>query len=251
VPEDLAPGEDVLIVEDAGPVRVLFMNRPARLNALNTALTRALHDALSAARSAESVRAIVLAGKGRGFCSGADLTEFAELTPANRQLVSERSYLTSRTHMLLQEIEKPIVSAVQGAAAGGGAGLAIGCDMMVVASDLKLVYPELRHSIVPAIVMTGLQRQLGRKMAFELFSLGRALGAEEARALGLANRVVPVGEQLQAALEIAQGWSRAHPAAMAAAKSLFYRIADMPFDAAMEAGRQVNEVMRAFPERSS
>jgi enoyl-CoA hydratase/carnithine racemase len=122
--------------------------------------------------------------------------------------------------------------------------------MMVAASDLKLVYPELRHSIVPAIVMTGLQRQLGRKMAFELFSLGRALGADEARHLGLANRVVPVGEQLQAALEIAQGWSRAHPAAMAAAKSLFYRVADMPYDAAMEAGRQVNEAMRAFPERS-
>src|SRR5262245_52501823 len=115
------------------------MNRPARLNALNTALTRALHDALTAAGAAPGVRAIVLAGKGRAFCAGADLTEFADLNPANRERVTERSYLTSRTHMLLQEIEKPIVSAVQGAAAGGGAGLAIGCDMMVAATDLKLV----------------------------------------------------------------------------------------------------------------
>jgi enoyl-CoA hydratase/carnithine racemase len=122
--------------------------------------------------------------------------------------------------------------------------------MMVVASDLKLVYPELRHSIVPAIVMAGLQRQLPRKVAFELFSLGKALGAEEACALGLANRVVPPGEHLEAALEIAQAWSRATPAAMAAAKSLFYRVADLPFDTAMEAGRQVNEAMRAFREPS-
>jgi enoyl-CoA hydratase len=247
VADDAAGNRDVLLVEDVGPVRVLLMNRPERLNALNTALTRALHDALNAAQAAAGVRAIVLAGQGRGFCSGADLTEFAELTPANRQLVSERSWLTSRTHMLLQEIRKPIVSAVQGAAAGGGAGLAIGCDMMVAASDLKLLYPELRHSIVPAIVMTGLQRQLGRKVAFEMFSLGTSLGADDARRLGLANRVVPPGEHLPAALEIAQAWSRSSPAAMAAAKSLFYRVADLPFDCAMEAGREVNEAMRAFP----
>jgi enoyl-CoA hydratase/carnithine racemase len=243
--------ENVLIVEDRDSVRVLFMNRPAKLNALNTALTTALHDALLAADAEPAVRAIVLAGKGRAFCAGADLSEFDELTPENRQRVSQRSALTSRTHMLLQQISKPIVSAVQGAAAGGGAGLAIGCDMMVAASDLKLVYPELRHSIVPAIVMTGLQRQAGRKLAFELFSLGRALTAEEAHAVGLANRLVAPGEELEAALQIATAWSKANASAMAASKKLFYQVADLPFDAAMEAGRQVNEAMRGFRERTS
>ena len=242
------PEDDVLVIEDAGAVRILFMNRPERLNALNSALTRALHDALLAARDAPSVRAIVVAGKGRAFCSGADLAEFADLRPEHREAVTERSFLTSRTHMLLQEIEKPIVSAVQGAAAGGGAGLAIGCDMMVAASDLKLLYPELRHSIVPAIVMTSLQRQLGRKVAFEVFSLGKSLDASEALSLGLANKVVAPGEQLAAACEIANAWSRANPAAMAAAKRLFYRVADLSFDAAMEEGRKVNESMRAFRE---
>jgi enoyl-CoA hydratase len=249
--ESAARAEDVLIVEDTGSVRVLFMNRPGKLNALNTALTTALHDALLAADAEPDVRAIVLAGKGRAFCSGADLSEFDTLTPQNSAAVTQRSYLTSRTHMLLQEISKPIVSAVQGAAAGGGAGLAIGCDMMVAASDLKLVYPELRHSIVPAIVMTGLQRQVGRKLAFELVSLSRALGAEEARAVGLVNRVVAPGEELEAALQIAQAWSKSNPAAMAAAKKLFYRVADLPFDEAMQEGRQVNEAMRAFRERTS
>ena len=246
--ETMKSEDEVLLVEDAGAVRILFMNRPARLNALNSALTRALHDALLAAKEAQSVRAIVIAAKGRAFCAGADLTEFAELRPEHREAVTERSFLTSRTHMLLQEIEKPIVSAVQGAAAGGGAGLAIGCDMMVAASDLKLMYPELRHSIVPAIVMTSLQRQLGRKVAFEVFSLGKTLDATEALALGLANRVVAPGEQVRAACEIAEAWASANPAAMAAAKRLFYRVADLSFDAAMEEGRKVNEAMRAFPE---
>lgn len=240
------PDEPVLLLEDRGPVRILIMNRPARLNALNTALTRALHDALVAAGQSNAVRAIVLAGKGRAFCAGADLNEFAELRPENGDAVTERSVLTSRTHMLLQEIDKPIVSAVQGAAAGGGAGLAIGCDMMVAASDLKLMYPELRHSIVPAIVMTGLQRQLGRKVAFEVFSLGKTLGADEALSLGIANRVVPPGDELEAACEIAQVWSKANPNAMAASKRLFYRVADLTYESAMEEGRKVNEAMRAF-----
>lgn len=242
---------DLLLVENVGAVRVLTMNRPDKLNALNTALTVALHDALLAAQAEESVRAIVLAGKGRAFCAGADLAEFSELTPENRELVTRRSHLTSRTHMLLQEIPKPIVSAVQGAAAGGGAGLAIGCDMMVAASNLKLVYPELRHSIVPAVVMTSLQRQVSRKVAFEMLSLGKAVGADEAQALGLANRVTAPAEELNVALEIAKGWAAANPQAMAAAKRLFYRIADLPFDAAMEAGRQVNEAMRGFREKSA
>src|SRR5688500_2079104 len=115
---------ELLLLEDVGSVRILTMSWPDTLNALNTALTTALHDALMAAQAAQSVRAIVLAGKGRAFCAGADLAEFNELTPENRELVTRRSHLTSRTHMLLQEIPKPIVSAVQGAAAGGGAGLA-------------------------------------------------------------------------------------------------------------------------------
>lgn len=240
----------VLHIEDVGAVRMLVMNRPEKLNALNTALTTALHDALIAAQCAPNVRAIVLAGNGRAFCSGADLGEFAKLTPQNEEQVKARSFLTSRTHMLLQEITKPVVSAVQGAAAGGGAGLAIGCDMMVVASDLKLVYPEMRHSIVPAIVMTGLQRQIGRKLAFEMFSLGRALTADEALKVGLANRVVEPGEERNAAMLIAAQWANANPNAMAAAKRLFYGVADLAFDEAMEAGRQVNEEMRGFREQS-
>jgi enoyl-CoA hydratase len=244
----MSEGANVLIVEDIDAVRVLSMNRPAKLNALDSALTKALHDALVAAEADPKVRAIVLAGKGRAFCAGADLAEFAELTPINQSLVTHRSMLTSRTHMLLQQISKPIVSAVQGPAAGGGAGLAIGCDMMVAAADLKLVYPELKHAIVPAIVMTGLQRQLGRKLAFELFSLGRAMTADEALAAGLANRVVAPGEELNAAMQIAVAWSKANPDAMAASKKLFYRVADLPYAAAMEEGRQINEAMRGFRE---
>jgi len=232
--------------ENRGGVRILWLDRPEKLNALDTALTRSLHDGLLAADRDDAVRALVLAGRGRAFCAGADLAEFKDLTPANQQGVLDRADLTTRTQMLLQRIKKPIVSAVQGAAMGGGAGLAIGCDMMVAASDLRFGYPEMRHSIVPAIVMTGLQRQLGRKTAFELVSLGRILGAAEVQALGLANRVVEPAALLDTALEIATAWAASHPRAMAATKSLFHRVADLPYEAAMAAGRDVNALMRGF-----
>ncbi|MFC6882260.1 enoyl-CoA hydratase/isomerase family protein [Actinomadura yumaensis] len=238
--------DGVLVTEDHGAVRVLRMNRPRKLNALNTELTAALLDALRAADADEAVRAVVLTGAGRAFCAGADLSEFAGLTPADQDAVVRRADLTTRTQMLPQRLAKPIVSAVRGPAMGGGAGLAIGCDMVVAATDTVFGYPELRHSLVPAIVMTGLQRHLGRKLAFELISTGRMLDADELARHGLANRVVEPGDELAAALEIAAGWAAVDPRAMAAAKGLFYRVADLPFDEAMRAGGDVNAIMRGF-----
>ncbi len=240
------PRTPVLLVETRGAVRIITMNRPDKLNALNTELTQAIHDALLDADRAPEVRAIVLAGNGRGFCAGADLAEFDTLTPDNQDLVDRRADLTCRTQAMMQSLSKPVVSAVQGAAVGGGAGLAIGCDMMVAATSLKFGYPELKHSIVPALVMTGLQRSLGRKAAFEMISLGRLIGADEALSLGLCNRVVGEEGVLDAAIEIAAAWATANPRAMAAAKSLFYRVADLPYGEAMAAGRDLNAKMRGF-----
>ncbi|WP_027946929.1 enoyl-CoA hydratase/isomerase family protein [Amycolatopsis taiwanensis] len=240
---------DVLLTEDDGKVRILRLNRPEKLNALNTELTRAVHDALLEADRDPKVRALVLAGNGRGFCAGADLSEFSHLIPDNPAAVLERADLTSRTQSLLRELSTPVVSVVQGHAIGGGAGLAIGADMTVVATDVRFGYPEMRHSIVPAVVMTGLQRQLGPKLAFELISLGRMLTAQEMLDLGLANRVAEPEQALEEGLEIARRWAEASPLAMAATKSLFHRVADLPYAEAMRAGRDVNVIMRGFRER--
>lgn len=244
----MAEQPNVLIRETIGAVRVLRMNRPEKLNALNTALTEDLLAALEEADAAADVRAVLLTGEGRAFCAGADLNEFKDLTPENERLVLDRADLTTRLQTRLQTISKPVVSAVRGAAMGGGAGLAVGCDMMVAATDTKLGYPEVRHAIVPAIVMTGLQRQFGRKLAFDLFSLGRILKGEELLTLGVANRLAAPEAVFDAAMEIAARWADTEPRAMAASKKLFYRVADLPFEEAMQAGKQVNIEMRAFRE---
>ena len=239
---------EVLLTEDRGAVRILRMNRPDKLNALNTALTQALLGGLEAADADETVRAVVLTGEGRAFCAGADLLEFKDLTPHQQHLVLKRADLTCRAQSILQKLSKPVVGAVCGSAVGGGAGLAIGCDMLVVGTNLKFGYPELKHSIVPALVMTGMQRHFGRKLAFEMISMGRLLGAEEMCRLGVANRLAEPEQVETEAVTIAQAWAAASPLAMGAAKALFYRVADLPYDAAMAAGRDVNAIMRGFRE---
>ena len=238
--------EPVLLVEDRGAVRVLTMNRPAKLNALDLALTEGLCDALEAADADASVRALVLAGAGRAFCAGADTGEFKDLKPENTHLVERRALLTQRVQSLPRQISKPIVSAVQGIAVGGGAGLALGCDMMVAAADLRFGYPELKHGLVPALVMTGLSRHLGLKLAFELVSTSRLLSGEELGELRLANRVVAADAVLATALEIAERWAASPAQAMAESKALLYRVSELPFDDAMDAGRQSNVKMRGF-----
>lgn len=238
----------VLETVDDGAVRILVLNRPDKLNALNTELTQALHDAFVEADRAPSVRAIVLAGAGRGFCAGADLSEFSDLTPGHSDAVARRADLTLRTQMLPQQISKPIVSVAQGAAVGGGAGLAIACDMFVAASDIKFGYPEVKHKIVPALVMTGIQRQLGRKLAFELVSTGRFLDAGELLRYGLANEIAPPEDALERGIAVAQQWSRRSPEALRSIKELFYRVADLPYESAMKAGRDVNQIMRSYRE---
>jgi len=237
---------DVLLSEDRGAVRILTMNRPDKLNALNTELTGALLKALEASRDAAGVRAVVLTGAGRAFCAGADTSEFKTLTGDNPDAVFARADLSMRLHMAFPALGKPIVAAARGHAVGGGAGLCLASDLVVASPTLKLGYPETKHGIVGAIVMTGLVRQLGPKKAFELLALGDPLTAEAAQALGLVNRVVRDETLLDEAVVLADRLAAIDPASMKATKDLFYKVMELPYDRAMEAGRDVNVAMRSF-----
>ncbi len=248
---DTSEDDAVLVIENIDAVRVLRLNRPSKLNALNSELTQALHDAFLEADADESVRALVVVGNGRAFCAGADLSEFKDLTPANQSAVLARSALTVRMQLLPQQLQKPVVAAVHGHAMGGGAGLALSCDMVLAADDVVFGYPEITHSIVPAVVMTGLQRHLPRKLAFELISCGRTLSGEQMHGYGLANAIYSREQCLPAAIELATAYATRNPQAMAATKSLFYRVAELPSAEAMQAGRDVNIIMRGFREQTS
>lgn len=236
----------VLEIGDDDGVRTLTLDRPHKLNALDTALTTAVRDALVAADQDPDVKAVVITGAGRGFCAGADLGEFADLTPEHADRVTERAALTAQLQSLPTSLRVPVIAAVHGPAVGGGAGLALACDMVVAATDVKFGYPEIKHGIVPALVMTGLQRHFGRKLGFELISTGRMLGAAELHELGVINEVVAPGEDVARAQEIARVWASRPGGALATIKSLYYRVADLPSEAAMQAGQDINALMRSF-----
>lgn len=235
-----------LLIEDRGTVRILTLNRPDKHNALNTQLTQELLDSLRAADRDPAINAVVLTGAGKSFCAGADTKEFSALTPEDPQAVSSRADLTTALHLVFSQMNKPVISAVRGNALGGGAGLAIACDLCVMSETVRFGYPELKHGIVAAVVMANLVRQVGRKQAFELVALGEPLDGAGARAFGLCNRVAPDDKVLDAALELAQkiaGWS---PIAMATTKRSFHRAADLGLAQALEVGRDANVMMRGF-----
>jgi enoyl-CoA hydratase len=235
-----------LLIENHGTVRLLTMNRPEKRNALNMALSQALLDGLRAAEADDTVRAIVLTGAGRAFCAGADLSEFKELTPDNADLVERRSDLTMNVHRIFPTLTKPVVTAINGAAMGGGAGLALSGDVALMSETAIIGYPEVKHGIVAAIVMASLVRNVGRKAAFELAAGGEPLDAARACALGLVNRVTSPERLLEEAIALAQKFAGVERQAMAATKELFYRVVDLPFGEALAAGRDVNKRMRAF-----
>ena len=240
----MTPG--VLLTEDRGAVRILTMNRPEKRNALNTALTHALLDGLRAADGADSVAVVVLTGAGQGFCAGADLSEFKDLTPEKQHLVEERAELTMQLHLAFSKMAKPVVTAINGAAMGGGAGLAIASDLALMAQSAQLGYPETRHGIVAAIVMANLVRQTGLKRAFELVSLGDPITAQQALEYGLVNRVVPDGDLLAESLFLAERLSRIRKEGLTETKKLFHQVADLPLEEALKRGRETNQRMRAF-----
>jgi enoyl-CoA hydratase/carnithine racemase len=235
-----------LLIEHRGAVRILTLNRPDKRNALNQALTQALLDGLRAAEAAESVGSIVLTGAGPAFCAGADLAELKELTPDKAQLVERRAELTMQLHGIFSRLSKPVVTAVNGAAMGGGAGLALAGDVALMAATAKLGYPEVKHGIVAAVVMANLVRNVGGKAAFELVAGGEPVDAARALALGLVNRVSAPDALMADACALAEKFAAVDRQAMAATKTLFYRVRDLPFAQALEEGRDVNKRMRAF-----
>ena len=193
--------EPVLLVEDIGPIRRLTLNRPDRLNALDSALVAALSDALGQAAEDAGVRVIVITGAGRSFCAGYDLSE-------ESSSVSALGGLTNSLNRLLEVFDhpRPIIAQVHGHCLAGGCDLMMMCDLAVASDDAVFGQPEIRFgSTVVAQVMPWL---IGARRAKELILTGHdRLEASEAQRIGLVNRVVPredlEGETMRLAGELA------------------------------------------------
>jgi enoyl-CoA hydratase/carnithine racemase len=204
-----------------GGVLLVRLDRPQKRNAMDRAMIEALLAALQAAGADSAVAAIVLAGAGGSFSAGADLAEMKQLAadPVARQA---RSALTVALLEAPARVPKPVVAAVQGAAMGAGASLALSCDAVVMAEDARLAWPEAKHAMLPRLVAPVLLRHLGPKPAFDLLATGRDVGAGEALSLGLATRIAPAATLEDEACALAAAAALLPPEAMGDLKRMVH-----------------------------
>ncbi len=240
-----------LLARDSGAIRYLTLNRPDKRNALDDALTRALAAALRAAEDDPGVAVVVLAGAGPAFCAGADLGQRSDAgesprPPPGARAIATRLDHTVRFYGTIQRMDTPVIAAVQGYALGGGANLAVSCDLVVAADDAMFGYPEVKLGMAAAGVAPTLVHQIGRKAAFELLALCEYIDAQRALAIGMVNRVVPAAELEATAQTLAERLASFHPDALRLTKQLIRRAADLTFTQALEAGRDIGLAMQLF-----
>lgn len=189
----------VLTVDYDGHVAIVTLNRPERLNALSHQLVTELRALLGELNDDQHIRAIVLTGAGRAFSSGADLRG----GPSDAEEVLRTYYNPLVTDMLM--LDKPLVAAINGVAAGAGASLTLACDLRVAADSATFRLAFVKVGLVPDAGATWLlPRAVGTARAAEMALLGRPVGATEALDWGLVNRVVPDNEVVAGALEFAR-----------------------------------------------
>jgi len=250
---------ETLLVEEADAVATVTLNRPAKRNAVNAAMFDELEAAFTRIAGDDAVRAFVLRGAGGHFCSGVDLSAIEEL-PRSPEGMRRRMERIHRVLATILYCPKPGVAAVRGHAAGGGANLALACDLVVMGDDARFAELFVRRGLV--MDMSGtftLPRSIGLHRAKELALLGETIDAVRAYEMGIANRVVPAEEVDATAAALARRLAAGPPAAMALMKRAINDSFSKPFDEVMEqeglhqsmiiATKDLQEAVTAFFEK--
>lgn len=213
----------------------ITLNRPEARNAVNDAMREELLAVLTDARTNPEIRAVVLTGAGKGFCTGADLSRRGAGPSgpgAAREMLRTRSQRLVRA---LWELEKPVIAAVNGVAAGLGAHLAFASDLVIAAAEARFIEIFVRRGIaIDACGAYLLPRLLGLARAKELVFFGDDLPAEEAQRLGLVNRVVPADQLHAAAREWAERLASGPTFAIGMSKRLLNRSLDVDMETALD-----------------
>ena len=221
-----------VLFEKEGGVALLTLNRPERLNAISASMLAELSERLIACDRDRDVRAIVLTGAGRGFCAGLDLQDAAAGTGIGGGGGLPPSLeLRSAPPIVLHEIDKPTICALNGAAAGYGMDLALGCDVRIAGESGKLAAVGARRGVLPESGGTWLlPRLIGWSKAAELIFTGRTLTAEQCAELGLVSRVVPDALLMKEARALAAEIAENAPLAVQASKRMMRMGLSEPFD---------------------
>ena len=252
--------DHLLVSTSATGVRTITLNRPERLNAVNPRLADELPRAVDDAARDDAVRVVVLTGAGRGFCSGLDLSEPPRLPEGNLHERLDPLAWVGKWVVTCMRCEKPLIAAINGAAAGAGFGLALAADLRVIARGARVTAGYVRRGLSPdAGVSYTLPRLIGLGRASEIILTGRDLDSDEAQRIGLAAAVFDDATFGSDAMSYAERLAAGPPIAYALTKRLLSRT----FDASLEdhlareltsiktcfASQDVAEAIRAFQEK--
>ena len=210
-------GADVLLKEEKEGILTLTLNRPEVMNSLNFAMLHALWDQIEAVRFNPDIRVVIITGAGeKAFCAGADLKERATLTP-----IQVKEYITTIRNLFaaIEELNKPVIAAVNGVALGGGTELALASDIRIASTNATMGLTETRLAIIPGAGGTQrLPRLVGKGKAKELIFMGKRINAEEAMRIGLVNQTCSLETLLDEATSMAATICEAGPIAIEQAK---------------------------------
>jgi methylglutaconyl-CoA hydratase len=222
----------------------ITLNRPEKRNALNDALIAEIKRALESAAGDESVRAIVISGAGKDFCSGADLSALQKIAQASVSDNAEDARSLLDLFIQIRQIRVPVVAAVKGRALAGGCGLATACDLVLASETARFGYPEVKIGFVPAMVLAILRRNVSEKRAFELITRGEEISAGYAKEIGLVNQVFSDETFDDDVKSYLRRFTEVSTTAVALTKGLLYQVDGLAFLEALETGADVNVIAR-------
>lgn len=248
------PMEDMLMTV-RGAVAILQLNRPHKLNALTGAFWAHMRSTLRTLEENRAVRVVVLTGAGdKAFCAGGDIADFQKLTTLEKRRAYQIDAM--ETFSAIETSPLPIIAAVNGWALGGGCELTLACDMAVASQNAVFGMPESALGLVPGFGVLRAPEVIGRQLTKLMVMSGERLTAMQALAAGLVQRVVPPGELMTAALDLAERIAANSSLAHAVGKKLINRgISRADFDYSVEAltvlqsSEDTREGIRAFLER--
>jgi len=221
-----------LLVDKQGRVATITLNRPDRMNAISGDMLDSLAEALARANGDPDVRCVVLTGAGRGFCAGLDL-QAAGSSEGGAQLSGAVAFdVRNSPPVVLREMDKPTICALNGPAAGYGMDLALGCDVRIAAEGAKLAATPTRRGAIPESGGTWLlPRLIGWSRAADIFFAARILGTDELLDLGLVHRVVGAHELMDTVRDLAGEYAANAPLAVQACKRLMRMAEEESFEA--------------------
>jgi enoyl-CoA hydratase/carnithine racemase len=226
-----------LLYEVEDGIATLTLNRPERLNALGDTLREDLHDAVSTAAADPEVRVMIVTGAGKGFCAGGDVKAMNEgkARGASRPLMEKVAPGRDRTVLALRDAPKPVIAAVNGAAAGAGMNLALACDVRIASTAAKFAQAFVKRGLHPDWGGTYfLPRVVGTAKACELIFTGEVIDAEEALRLGIVSAVHPPETLMAAAHALARKIADGPPIAIRLAKRAIYHSLECDLRQALE-----------------